>query len=326
MLLKNAGAAALAATLARCASAADAPSAEAPSMAPPANAPSIPTPAARSAQEPFGYSLNTSTVSGANLGIVKEMEIAAGAGYSGIEPWMSEIHAYIKKGGAIDDLRKRAADLGLTVVDVIGFDEWVVDDEARRNRGLEQMKRDLDLVAKLGGKHMAAPPAGANAPIDLDRVADRYRVVLELGRQFGVSPLLEFWGTSPVISRLSQVAYAAVACGRRDASILVDLFHVYKGGSDFNGLTQISCGTLHVIHVNDYPANPPRAKISDSYRVYPGDGIAPLGQIFRDLRDGGFKGYLSLELFNRDYWRQSPVKVARLGIEKTRAAVRAAMK
>jgi sugar phosphate isomerase/epimerase len=76
--------------------------------------------------------------------------------------------------------------------------------------------------------------------------------------------------------------------------------------------------------MNDYPAQPPRESIGDADRVYPGDGVAPLGQILRDLSAAGFEGFLSLELFNREYWNRDAETVAREGIEKMRAAVEAA--
>ena len=44
--------------------------------------------------------------------------------------------------------------------------------------------------------------------------------------------------------------------------------------------------------------------------------------IVETLRDNGFRGMLSLELFNRDYWRQDALSVARTGLNKMRAAVR----
>ena len=69
-----------------------------------------------------------------------------------------------------------------------------------------------------------------------------------------------------------------------------------------------------------------RETISDAARVYPGDGVAPLDQIFRDLNAIGYRGYLSLELFNREYWKQEAFQVAKTGLEKTRAAVRKALK
>jgi sugar phosphate isomerase/epimerase len=76
-----------------------------------------------------------------------------------------------------------------------------------------------------------------------------------------------------------------------------------------------------VFHINDYPAEPPREAISDAHRVYPGDGVAPLKDVLRDLRLAGFRGYLSLELFNRDYWKQDALAVAKTGLEKTKSVV-----
>ena len=58
--------------------------------------------------------------------------------------------------------------------------------------------------------------------------------------------------------------------------------------------------------LNDYPAEPPRERITDAFRVYPGDGIAPLTEMLRHLRAIGFRGFLSLELFNDRYWHRPP--------------------
>ena len=69
----------------------------------------------------------------------------------------------------------------------------------------------------------------------------------------------------------------------------------------------------------------PREKLSDADRVYPGDGVAPLTEILRILRDAGFNGALSLELFNRDYWKEDAALVAKTGLEKMQAAVRKAL-
>ena len=43
----------------------------------------------------------------------------------------------------------------------IGFFEWIVDDDDRRKKGLEEARRSLDLVQQVGGKRLAAPPVGA---------------------------------------------------------------------------------------------------------------------------------------------------------------------
>jgi sugar phosphate isomerase/epimerase len=52
--------------------------------------------------------------------------------------------------------------------------------------------------------------------------------------------------------------------------------------------------------------------------------VAPLSQIFRTVYDAGFRGFLSLELFNPEYWKHDALEVARTGLQKTREAVQKA--
>ncbi len=281
----------------------------------------------RPADEPFGYCFNTSTIRGQKLPLVRELEIAARAGYRGIEPWVAEIDEHVKTGGSLPDLRKRIADLGLSVESVIGFAQWIVDDDAQRAAGLEEARRIMGLTAEIGGTRLAAPPAGVSnrdRP-DLSTIAGRYKTLLELGDAHGVVPQLELWGFSPLLSKLSQVAFVAVAAADSRSSILLDSYHLYKGGSDYESLRIVAGGAMQVFHINDYPATPPRAEITDAARVFPGDGVAPLGTLFRNLRDTGFGGVLSLELFNREYWNQDALYIARAGLEKTREQVQKAL-
>jgi len=273
----------------------------------------------------FRFCLNSATLMGQKLPLPDLVDIVAKAGYDGIEFWLREIEAFVKDGGNLADLAKRIRDRGLTLENAIGFDEWIVDDDARRAKGFENMKRNMDLIARLGGKRIAAAPAGANKQTDLSLVkaAERYRALLELGATMGVVPQLEIWGGSKTLSRISEAAFVAIESGHPDACILLDVFHLYRGGSEPHSLTLLNGGRMHVFHVNDYPADPPRESITDAARVYPGDGIAPLANIFRDLQAIGFRGALSVELFNRTYWQQDPLAVARTALEKLRAVVKA---
>jgi sugar phosphate isomerase/epimerase len=283
-----------------------------------------PAPAAPAAKDkPFRYMLNTATIRGQKLTLVQEVDIAAKAGYQAIEPWLGELNEYVRGGGSLKDLAKRVRDRGLRVESAIGFAEWVVDDEARRKKGLEQARRDMDLVRQLGGARVAAPPAGATNQADLHplRAAERYRALLEVGAKLGVVPQVEVWGFSKSLSRLGEAALVAVESGHPQACVLADVYHLHKGGSGFVGLRLLSGAALQVFHMNDYPAAPPRATITDADRVYPGDGVAPLKGMLRDLHRLGFRGLLSLELFNRGYWKQDALTVARTGLEKMRAVV-----
>jgi sugar phosphate isomerase/epimerase len=227
----------------------------------------------------------------------------------------------------LKELGKRIQDRGLTVASAIGFSEWIVDDADRRKKGLEDARRSLDVVQQIGGKRIAAPPAGATNQAGMDplTIAERYRALLEIGDKIGVVPMAEMWAHSKPLHRLGDAAFVAIESGHPKACVLADVYHLHKGGSGFGGLHLLGPAALQIFHMNDYPADPPRERISDSDRVYPGDGVAPLKAMLRDLRQLGFQGVLSLELFNREYWKQDALNVARTGLEKMRAVVAASM-
>ncbi len=280
---------------------------------------------AETSAEPFVYCLNTSTISKQARTLVDQVEIAARAGYGAIEPWARDLDAHVKQGGRLSDVAKRIRDAGLVVADVIAFFEWIVDDDQRRKRALEEAKRVMDLAQQIGSIRVAAPPTGAQKEtgIDLRRAAERYRALLEIGDRLGVVPQVELWGFSTTLGRLSEAAFVALEAGHPRACVLTDVYHLYKGGSAFASIKLLSPAALQMMHMNDYPADPPRAVITDAARVYPGDGVAPLKELLRDLRSQGCRPVLSLELFNETYWRQDALEVARTGLEKMRAAVKA---
>jgi sugar phosphate isomerase/epimerase len=278
-------------------------------------------------KDPFVYCFNTSTVMGQKVPITELIDLVAKAGYPAMEPWMGELDAYTKGGGSLKDLKKRFDDKGVRPISVIGFFDWIVDDDARRKKGLEEARRNMEAAQAIGAKFLAAPPMGATdqADLNLHRAAERYRALLELGDQFGVASQVEVWGFSKCLNHLGDAALIAVESNHPKACILADVYHLYKGGGGSVGLRLLHGDSMHCFHMNDYPADPPRDKIGDEHRVYPGDGIAPLDQILRDLRDIGYKGALSLELFSRDLWKQDPLTDAKTGLQKMKGAVHKAL-
>lgn len=268
------------------------------------------------------YCLNTSTIHGEVVPIVDQVTIAQKAGYDSMEIWLRDVDKYTSGGGSLNDLRKRISDAGLTIESSIAFAPWILADQAAHRKALEQAKREMEIVVALGGKRIAAPPAGATDGelVDLNVSGERYRALLELGRQVGCLPQLEVWGFSKNLSKLSEVLHVAAAAQHPDACVLPDVYHLYKGGSNFNDLGLLAGNKIHVFHMNDYP-DMPRDKITDADRVYPGDGIAPIGDILKTVIASGFKGVLSLELFNREYWKMDPLENATIGLKKMKSVI-----
>ena len=269
----------------------------------------------------FPIALNTGTIRGYGLPLEKQIELAIKSGYEGIEPWVADLVRAAEKPGLLEDLRKRCADAGLRVVGAIGFAPWAVNDDAARAKGLEQMKREMALVARLGGERIAASPSGVNGrdvTLDLDAAVERYAAVLRAGDAEGVVPQLEFWGRSANLSRLNQCLYVATGTGHPKACVLADVFHMYTGGSPFEGLRFLSKEAAQVFHINDYPEKPGCAEAQDRDRVWPGDGLAPFPVILDALRENGAYPWLSIELFNAEYWKNPVEETLKTGLEKVK--------
>lgn len=268
----------------------------------------------------FKFSLNTSTISGQKPGIEKYVDIAARAGYDCIEPWIGDLKDYVAKGGSLRALKKLMDDSKVPAVNAIGFASWMTDDDEQRKAGFKQMREEMEMLAELGCPRIAAPAAGVKTTPDLFKVGERYKELLDLGRKTGVTPQLEFWGAS-VFFHMGQALMSGVVANDPGVRILPDVYHLFRGNSGFESLKMIDGSLIEIMHINDYPGNIPREKMEDKDRIYPGDGIAPLKQIFADLKNMKGTKILSLELFNREYWKQDPLTVAKTGLEKMRKAV-----
>ena len=265
------------------------------------------------------FALNPPTVKGYGLSLKEQVRLAIAAGFDGLEPWLRDAHA-AKASGELSDAVKMARDAGLQFVNGIAFGTWVDEDPAKRAAGLDETKRDMALLAEMGCPCIAASMFGSQkqgSPIlSREAIAERYAAVCDLGASMGVRPLLEYWGHSVNLHTLEDALWVAAQVGRANAGVLPDVYHTYRGGGRFEAFRFFSLTTVPVLHMNDYPADPPREKLVDADRVWPGDGVAPWRQIFAALDEAGADPWLSIELFNPKYWNTTPLNTLRTALAK----------
>jgi 2-keto-myo-inositol isomerase len=274
-------------------------------------------------KSPFTYCLNMATIRGHKLGFEKEIQTASAGGYRSVEVWMDSLQAFLKTGRSIADARKIVNDNGITVENCIGFASWIVDDDAARKSSHEQLKNEMDLLREIGCNRIAAPPVGAtNIPLmDLKRVAERFRDILELGDKHEVIPQLELWGFSKNLSKVAEVMYVAVESGHPSAKVLLDSYHIYKGGSAVDTLPLVGTAGVEVFHINDYPSTLSPEKITDADRVYPGDGVGPLRKELEVLKKTNQPLVVSVEVFNPEYYKQDALLVTKTSLQKLKAVL-----
>src|SRR5688572_14220748 len=104
---------------------------------------------------PFGYSLNASTIRGTP--VIKQIEVAAQAGYGAIELWFADTDAH----GSLPDIRRALDDSGLAVPTMIYFAGWFECAEGDWPSAKSEAARRLEQAATLGAKHLiCSPPEG----------------------------------------------------------------------------------------------------------------------------------------------------------------------
>ncbi|MDP4285655.1 MAG: sugar phosphate isomerase/epimerase family protein [Bacteroidota bacterium] len=277
---------------------------------------------------PFRFCLNTSTIRGQNLGLLQSIDTASKAGYDGVELWVKDVRDYMKEGNSLSTLAKHISTRNLRVEDAISFTQWMVDDDVKRKAALIELEEEMKIMSALGCHRIAAPPAGVekDKPLDFQKDGARYHEILSLGRKYNVMPMLEFWGASGTLYNFGQALAIAAMANDPDARILPDVYHMFRGGSGFEGLKLVNGRVIDIIHMNDYPGTIPANEQTDSDRVYPGDGVAPLKQVLHDLQAMGGTKVLSLELFNKNYWAQDALLVASTGLQKMKSLVNEVLK
>lgn len=264
----------------------------------------------------FRYALNSSTIMTTPL--LEKIRIASAAGYAGIEIWHSDVDAYVAGGGTVADIRKALDDHELRVPTTIFLKGWWDTVGAVYQAEMDEIRRRFEQARELGAPHaIAGPPLGR---VDFEQGARQYATLLEVGREFGVLPVIEYLGFAADVNRIDSVISIMRACGDSDATTVLDPFHCFRGGGGVEAIVDLKPEQIAVSHFNDAPDFPPRELQHDPDRVMPGDGCMDLGRYCDLLRQIGYRGWLSLELFNREYWSHAPLDVARTGLEKMRAA------
>ena len=132
---------------------------------------------------------------------------------------------------------------------------------------------------------------------------------------------MEFLGFVQGVNQVKDAWKIIENANHPDSTIVLDPFHIFRGGGEAEDMQEIPAEKISVFHFNDAPSSPAKNMQTDADRVYPGDGILDLEKMISILGSSGYTGVISLELFNPNYWEQDPLEVAKIGLEKMKSVV-----
>ncbi|MDP3467979.1 MAG: sugar phosphate isomerase/epimerase family protein [Daejeonella sp.] len=266
-------------------------------------------------KSPWPVCLDTATIRPASL--KEKVRIAAKAGYDAIEPWDGELQKFEADGGNLKDLGKEIKDSGLFVPSVIGLWNAIPPTQELWDKSLADTRNRMRMASDIGAQHVQTIPNTIGQNYNQKWAADRYRDIIEMGiNDYKLNPALVFVKYFP-IKTMGQAVGIALDANHPKAMVIPDVYHMYISEGGFEGIKLLRGDMIAIFQFNDAPAAPPLDQLNDSHRVYPGDGILPLPQIFKDLKGTGYKGCISLEMYNPEYWKEDLMMVAQTGLRKT---------
>jgi 2-keto-myo-inositol isomerase len=259
----------------------------------------------------------------AAAGYRKSLEGYARAGIKYVEVIAPHIDEFVQKEG-MPAARRLLSDLGLTAVSCGGI-RGIWEPTPTRAKTLEGLKPRCETTAALGVDRMVCPCAASEKYTldDYKRGVDNIRECGDIAKESRVALMLEFMRGSTFIGTLPTALKMIREAAHPNVRPMLDCYHFWAGLSKFEDLDLIRHGELHHVHFQDVP-DIPRELLNNGTRDIPGTGVSPLERILRKVKEKGYSGPLSVELFYPQIQKEDPYEVARRIREKAEPVMRAA--
>jgi 2-keto-myo-inositol isomerase len=242
-----------------------------------------------------------------------DVAISAQAGYQALEVWYPKIEKYLLSHSP-DELKQlftinKVKPVALDALEFIGFrgNEY----DFIRNRCNEM----CEIASAINCPTIAVVP-GPNPDIRTtwaEIVTEYVKVLRDLGKiayGYGIRLAFEFLGFGWCTVRTPRAAWEIIQKVDRDnVGMVIDAAHFYAGGGLLNELDALEGNRIFAFHLDDVEDTAKEA-VTDGTRLFPGDGVIPLADICSRLKNIGYDGHCSIELFREEYWQLNPLEVA----------------
>lgn len=237
----------------------------------------------------------------------EKMEAAAAIGFDGIEIFENDLLTF---DGTPDDVRRIADGLGLAIALFQPFRDFEAMPERQRARNLDRAERKFDVMGALGtdlvlvcsNVQAAAIADEARAAADLREMAER---AARRGLRVGYEALA--WGRH--VNRWRQAWRIVQAADHPALGLILDSFHTLAAGDDASEIGMVPAAKLFFVQLADAPRLAMDVLAwSRHHRNFPGQGDLDVAGFLRAVLAAGYRGQLSLEIFN-DEFRAAPARL-----------------
>jgi sugar phosphate isomerase/epimerase len=227
---------------------------------------------------------------------------AAAAGFEAVGLDRHTVARHLDAGGSVERLGEelRARGLRCTDVGVLPLGTPGVVDAAEL----------LGRLASVTGAGICI--AAHYAPTSFGAAVRELDAGAEILAAAGATLVLEFVAYGPLRS-LNGAAALCEAAGWDRCHLLVDTWHVFRGGEPLSRLRSLDGEQIGLVHLNDGAATPHDDAVFEGRfgRLVPGSGAFPLAEFAAAVEATGFRGPVGVEVLSEELRRWPPDEGAR---------------
>lgn len=252
--------------------------------------------------------------------LTDKLDAVAAAGFDAVELLDADLRDSPLSPG---EVAARCADLGVALDLYQPFRRAEGVGAAEFTDVLARFRGELDVMAELGADSiLVVSNTDDDADPDRERSAGQLAALADAAAERGMTVTFEAlaWGTH--VGRFADAWDVVRRADHPGLSLAVDTFHLISRGDGAEALDGIPVEKIGLAQVADAPWRPGDLKQwSRNHRCFPGDGEFDLRTPLRALLAAGYRGPLSLEIFNPEFRARPPHEVAAHGARALDALV-----
>lgn len=241
-------------------------------------------------------------------------------GYDYIEIRLDKLKEYLKDN-TLEDLKVFFENNNIKPYAYNGLEEI----NYRNDKDFSIIMEDLDLACRasdiVGGKFLTMDSNFNVGHQTITQIRNEtvkvISKIIDKAEKYSMKLAFEFIGHPACCVNTFNQAYDIIqTVNRSDVGLILDFFHFHAMGSRLEDIKASDIDSIFIVHIND-TEDLPIGALTDSDRLWPGDGAVDTHGLMTTLVEMGYDGVFSLELFRPEYWDMPIEDCIKKGKEKT---------
>jgi 4-hydroxyphenylpyruvate dioxygenase len=236
-------------------------------------------------------------------GLDEKLAAAAAAGFDGVEVFESDL---VASASSPTEIRRRGEDLGLSMELYQPFRDFEAVPPDRLAHNLRRARRKLELTCLLGAPMLLVCSSVSELAVDDDSLAsEQLHRLATVAEEYGVRVAYEALSWGRHVNDYEHAWRIVEAADHPALGVCLDSFHILSRGTGLDGIGSIPSDKLFFLQLSDAPLLAMDVlQWSRHHRCFPGQGGFDLPGFLHRVVAAGYRGPLSLEVFN-DVFRQA---------------------